>query len=276
MFVFMRFLFMSKIDPDGINNVIVTGKSGAGKQPRIDVLVKEFKLEQLSTGDIFRNYLGKFNEYGYRGDLDRFWDEEKGRFLPDDEIAEVLGTSDEEVVLGLKAKYFVDRGLFVPDYITNSLFKSFFSKRKYKKQVLDGYPRTLNQAEFLLGLLKEKKSNVDFILWVENSDQRIIERTVNRRICPTCGRVYHLKYKPPRDGVFCEKCGTKVIQRSDDTEEKIRSRLKEFEEKTLLAIRYLEEKGIPVVKVPGHLEVFTPENVRRSVMGEIEKTLLIL
>ena len=68
---------MTKINPDNITNVVVTGKSGAGKQPRIDVLLEEFKLEQLSTGDIFRNYLGKFNDYGYKKDLDEFFDDAK-------------------------------------------------------------------------------------------------------------------------------------------------------------------------------------------------------
>ncbi|HEC89436.1 MAG TPA: hypothetical protein ENI44_02505 [Thermoplasmatales archaeon] len=256
--------------PEDITNIIVTGKSGAGKQPRIDVLVEEFNLEQLSTGDIFRFYLKKFNEYNYSDSLDVFWDEDNNRFISDEEISNELGTDNPDVILGLKAKYFVDRGLFVPDYITNALFESAFAKKNYRKQVLDGYPRTLDQSKFLLELLEKHNSKVDFILLVDNSDERIIERTVNRRICPKCGRVYHLIYKPPKDG-RCEVCGVEVIQRSDDTEEKIRSRLQEFREKTLPAINYLKEKEIPMATVPGHLEEFTPENVRKSVMDAIEK-----
>lgn len=255
-----------------ITNVIVTGKSGAGKQPRIDVLVEEFGLEQLSTGNIFRSYLGKFNEYGYEGDLKEFWDGSKEKFIPDDEIAEKLGTSDKDIILGMKAKYFVDKGLFVPDYITNELFESYFAKKDYRNQVLDGYPRTLQQAEFLLKLIERENSKIDFVLLVENSDEMIIERTVNRRICPKCGKVYHLVYNPPDNG-RCRECGAEVVQRSDDTEEKIRSRLEEFRKKTVPALNYLEEQGIPIVKVPGHLEEFTPENVRKSVMDEVEKLL---
>jgi len=255
-----------------ITNVIVTGKSGAGKQPRIDVLVEEFGLEQLSTGNIFRSYLGKFNKYGYEGDLKEFWDESKERFIPDDEIAEKLGTSDNDIMLGMKAKYFVDKGLFVPDYITNELFESYFAKKNYRNQVLDGYPRTLQQAEFLLKLIERENSKIDFVLLVENSDEMIIERTVNRRICPKCGKVYHLVYNPPDNG-RCRECGAEVVQRSDDTEEKIRSRLEEFRKKTVPALEYLEKHGIPVVKVPGHLEEFTPENVRKSVMDEVNKLL---
>ncbi len=254
--------------PDKLTNIIVTGKSGAGKQPRIDVLVDEFDLEQLSTGNIFRSYLGKFNDHGYSGDIGRFWQGKS--FVRDDEIADVLGTDDPDIILGLKAKFFVDRGLFVPDHITNELFKGSFAKRDHRGQVLDGYPRTLDQAKFLMELLEEEDSRVDFILRVDNDDEMIVERTVNRRICPDCGKVYHLVYKPPHEGK-CEVCDVEVVQRSDDTEEKIRSRLKEFKEKVIPAMKYLEERGIPIAKVPGHLEKFTPENVRKSVLSSVNK-----
>lgn len=262
-------LTMTKINPSNITNIVVAGKSGAGKQPRIDVLVEEFNLEQLSTGDIFRSYLGKFNDYNFKGNLETFWDHHRGRFIPDEEIAEKLGTNDEDIILGLKAKYFVDKGLFVPDYITNTLFESYFAKKNFRNQILDGYPRTVDQSKFLLELLEKNNSKIDFVLLVDNTDERIIERTIKRRICPKCGKVYHLEYKPPKDGK-CE-CGTEVIQRSDDTKEKITSRLREFQEKALPAINFLKEKGIPVVTVPGHLENFTPENVKKSVMQAIEK-----
>lgn len=256
--------------PTEITNVMVTGKSGAGKQPRIDVLMEEFNLEQLSTGDIFRHYLGTFNRFGYPYELTVFYNKETEQFIPDEEIMEKIGTNDEDIILGLKAKYFVDQGLFGPDIIVNALLDSSFSKKDYKKQVLDGYPRTLNQAEFLLQIIEEKGSKLDFIVLVDNTDERIIKRTVQRRICPKCGKVYHLTYKPPVDGK-CEVCNVDVIQRSDDTEEKIKSRLQEFQKKTIPALKYLEEKGIPIVTVPGHLEEFTKENVRNSVLSEIEK-----
>lgn len=257
--------------PDELTNVIVTGKSGAGKQPRIDVLLEEYDMEQLSTGDIFRSYLGKFDDFGYDGDLSKFWDEDKEVFIDDEKIADEIETDDEDVILGLKAKYFVDRGLFVPDRITNALFESYFGKQDYENQVLDGYPRTVDQSEFLLDLIEEKDTDIDFILWVKNTDKKIIERTTKRRICPECGKVYHLKYDRPKEGKYCKECGTEVIQRSDDTEEKIKSRLNEFKEKTLPALEYLEENGMKIAEVPGHLEEFTPENVRKSVLTEMDK-----
>ncbi len=256
--------------PKEVTNIVVTGKSGAGKQPRIDVLVDEFDLQQLSTGNIFRTYLGKFNEYDFEGDLSQFWADEEECFLPDKEISKKLDTEDPGVILGMKAKYFVDRGLFVPDYITNELFRSYFGRRDFRKQVLDGYPRTLSQAKFLLDLLEEQNTDIDFILWVENEDQKIIERTIKRRICPDCNKVYHLEYAPPPEGK-CGECDVEVIQRSDDTEEKIRSRLNEFKEKVVPAMEYMKEHGISIAKVPGHLEEFTPENVRRSVLEAVEE-----
>ncbi len=255
--------------PDDVDNVIVTGKSGAGKQPRIDVLVDEYDIEQLSTGDIFRSYLKEVDEFGLDKDLEKFWIKDEKKFIPDEKIAEEIGTDQEEIILGLKAKYFVDRGKFVPDRITNELFESYFRKKDYSGQVLDGYPRTKDQAEYLLDLMEEKDFDIDFIVWVRNTDEKIVERTVKRRICPDCGKVYHLKYDPPEDG-NCKECGVEVIQRSDDTEEKIRARLQEFHEKTKPMIDHLKDR-IPVAEVPGHLEEFTPENVRRSVMEELEK-----
>ncbi len=254
-----------------ITNVIVTGKSGAGKQPRIDVLKDEFNLEQLSTGDIFRKYLTAFNKFGYKKSLSEFWDKEKNNFIQNYKIAQKISNKDEDIILGLKAKYFVDKGLFVPDSITNALFEAAFSQKNYRKQILDGYPRTRDQAVFLLDLIQKQGSKIDFIILVDNTDEGIIERTIHRRICPKCGKVYHLIFKPPKEGK-CNVCNVKVIQRSDDTEEKIKSRLREFQKKTLPAINYLKDHEIPVITVPGHLEVFTQENVRKSVMDEIIKS----
>jgi adenylate kinase len=253
-----------------ITNVMVTGKSGAGKQPRIDVLLEEFNLEQLSTGEMFRHYLGLFNKFRYTDDLSVFYNKSEDRFIEDKLIKKTIGTDNEDIILGLKAKYFVNQGLFGPDSITNSLFEKTFAKKDYKKQILDGYPRTLNQSEFLLNLLKEKESKLDFIVLVENTDERIIKRTIQRRICPRCGKVYHLIFKPPINGK-CQKCNVEVIQRSDDTEEKIRSRLQEFHKKTVPVIKYLQQQKIPMITVPGHLEKFTLENVRKSVLDEINK-----
>jgi adenylate kinase len=258
-----------------IDNILVMGKSGAGKQPRIDVLVSEFGLQQLSTGNIFREYLGKFNEIGFTGDLKQFYDETKGRFIPDGKIEKglgdkITGKDPKDVILGLKAKYFMESGKFVPDSITNALFESYFAKSGFKGQVLDGYPRTPDQSKFLLKLTKAKGTKLDAIVLVDNEDEAIVKRTIGRRICPKCKKVFHVEFKPPKDGKFCTDCGAEVILRSDDSEEKIRSRLQEFQDKALPAMELLKKKGIPVVTVPGNLPVFTNEAVKESVMAAIK------
>jgi len=263
---------------DEVQNIVVTGKSGAGKQPRIDVLVKEFGFQQLSTGNIFREYLGKYRESGFKGDPAQFYDAKAGKFRPDNDIAAALKKAGAKgdtgsVVLGLKADTFVSSGKFVPDEITNELFMGYFSKLGFKKAVLDGYPRTVDQAKFLLKLVKEKKVNIGLVVIVDNEDGAIVKRTVGRRICPKCSKVYHLEHKPPKDGKFCKECGAEVIQRSDDTEEKIRSRLREFQDKCMPAIEVLKKAGIQVVTVPGNLPVFTDEAVRKSVMDAIAPAL---
>jgi adenylate kinase len=258
-----------------VRNILVMGKSGAGKQPRIDVLVEEFGLEQLSTGNIFRDYLGQYNAIGFTGDIAQFFDEAKDAFVPDDRIEAGLGDlltghDTAGVLLGLKAKYYMESGKFVPDSITNALFESFFARSNYTGMVLDGYPRTADQATFLCDLVESKGTGLDAIVLVDNEDQAIVARTIGRRICPACQKVFHLEFKPPRDGKFCTECGTEVILRSDDSAEKIESRLREFHEKAVPALEALKAKGIPVAQVPGNLPVFTDEAVRASVMESLE------
>ncbi len=262
-----------------IQNIIVTGKSGAGKQPRIDVLVNEYGLTQLSTGNIFREYVGAFDSSGFKGDLEPFYDAEKDTFVPDEvietAIREQLGDIREvrPVLLGLKAKYFMNSGRFVPNHSTNELFAEYFSKGDYRGFVLDGYPRTPDQASFLLELCREKGTKVDLVVLVNNADKLIIERTMGRRICPSCKKVYHTEFKPSKDNVHCDECGTELIQRADDTADKIQMRLAEFYDKVIPTLDILENEGIPVVTVEGNLEVFTEENVRRSVMEKVESVL---
>ena len=262
-----------------IHNIIVTGKSGAGQQPRIDVLVNEFGLTQLSTGNIFREYVGAFDASGFKGDLEVFYDEINDTFIKDEFIEKAIKEQLPDlkeirpVFLGLKAKYFMHSGRFVPNSSTNELFAEYFSKGDYKGFVLDGYPRTPDQAEFLLELCREKGTKVDLVILVNNADKLIMDRTMGRRICPSCKKVYHLEFKPSKDGVHCDDCGTELIQRADDTAQKIQMRLAEYYDKVIPTLDILEKAGIPVVTVEGNLEVFTDENVKRSVMEQIEPLL---
>jgi adenylate kinase len=263
-------------------NIVVTGKSGAGKQPRIDVLIEKYGLVQLSTGNIFREYLGAFKKVREGAKVDGFFDPATGRFAPDEAIADALGTACaatgvalEAAVLGFKAAQYVDRGLFVPDAITNALLAAAFRHHGGRGLALDGYPRTPEQSDFLLELCQVAGTRLDLVLIVDNDDEAIVARTVGRRICPNrdCGKVFHVQYKPPAAGGLCTACGTPVIQRSDDTEAKIRTRLAEFEAKALPAIARLQAAGVPSVRVPGNLPVFTEEAVRTSVLSVVEPIL---
>ncbi|MDF7826245.1 nucleoside monophosphate kinase [Pontiellaceae bacterium B12227] len=253
------------------DNIIVMGKSGAGKQPRVDVLIRRFGLKQLSTGDIFRTYLGLFNELGDESDLNSFYDSASDNFIPDEAIKNKLNISHWEdadaIVLGLKAKYYVNQGLFVPDHITNALFESAFQALGFRGAVLDGFPRTIDQARFLVEMIEREGIKIDAILLIENEDELIIARTVGRRICRTCGELYHVEHRPPPMPGNCEfespKC--KIIQRSDDTVRSLEARLQEFQTKTRPAIEYLQEQKIPFYSAPGNLPTYAPEAVQASV-----------
>jgi adenylate kinase len=263
-----------------VQNIVVAGKSGAGKQPRIDVLVEKYGLKQLSTGNIFREYLGSWAKVRESAKTDGLFAD--GKFASDEAIGQALeapakaaGIPVESAMLGLKAAQYVERGLFVPDDITNALLAAAFRAENGRGLVLDGYPRTPEQSDFLLGLVKEAGTRLDLVLVVENEDEAIVARTVGRRICSNkaCGKVYHLEFKPPAPDGKCKVCGSPVIQRSDDTEEKIRTRLKEFQAKALPAILRLTDAGVPRVDVPGNLPVFTDEAVRESVLGAVRGVL---
>jgi adenylate kinase len=259
-------------------NILVMGKSGAGKQPRIDVLVAEFGLRQLSTGDIFRHYLGLLD--GMDPSINSFKIQDgDGLLHPDERINEALApyaaSSDElgELLLAVKARHYVNTGLFVPDELVNDLVDDAFGKMGYRGAVLDGYPRTMAQAHHLMRMVEEAGTRVDLLVLVDNEDEAIVARTTGRRICPSCGKVFHLQFKPPQDGTHCTACGTAVVQRSDDSEEKIWSRLREFHEKVEPTLDFLEGQGIPVAVVPGNLPEFTDEAVRSSVLEAIDLVL---
>jgi adenylate kinase family enzyme len=257
-----------------IDNILVMGKSGAGKQPRIDVLIAEYGLKQLSTGDIFRSYLKAFDEIGYQGNIMDFYNSDTDSFIPDDEIEQRLrpqleGRRPEDVILGLKAKYYVSNGLFVPDSVTNNLFLAAFRKMNFRGIVHDGYPRTVDQAEFLISVVEKENRRIDAIIHVDNDDETILNRVTGRRVCPNCRKVFHMEYKPLKDGKYCTNCGTEAVTRIDDTREKVLSRLKEYREKTQYAIEYLISRGVSYVAVPGNLPELTDEAVRKSVFDAI-------
>jgi len=266
--------------PSTFDNILIMGKSGAGKQSRVDVFESDFGLKPFSTGHIFRSFMKIVNESAFDGDINHFYNTKLQSFISDAEIKNVLGSEiDDSIIddfiLGLKAEFYIKNGYYVPDELTNKIFGSSFAQHNYKGLILDGYPRTMDQAEFLLNLANGNGTKLNAIILVENEDEIIIKRTIGRRICPKCGSVFHIEYKAPKNGKFCTKCGTEVITRSDDTKEKLQTRLKEFEDKTMPAINYLAGRGIPLLRVNGDLPVFTIEIVKRDLYKGMKKLHLI-
>ena len=214
-----------------VRNIIVTGKSGSGKQPRIDVIVDELGLKQLSTGTIFREIL-----------------------LKSTPLARIV-------------KHYVENGLWVPDDIASEVFAEFFKQHNCAGFVLDGFPRTPAQAEFLIKLLEKNNSKADMIIEVHREDEHIIEHIQNRVICKECAKSYHLIDKPPKQGKFCE-CGAEVFKRNDES--KIQNRLNEFHTKVIPTIEHLKAAGIPHVRVDGYLNPWTKERVRETVIDALK------
>ncbi|RKX75634.1 MAG: hypothetical protein DRP49_04405, partial [Spirochaetes bacterium] len=131
-------------------------------------------------------------------------------------------------------------------------------------------PRTVDQAKFLVSIAEKENRKIDAIIHVVNDDETILNRVTGRRVCPNCHKVFHMKYKPLKDGKYCTNCGTEAITRIDDTQEKVLSRLKEYREKTQSAIQYLISCDIQYIPVPGNLPELTDEAVKNSVFAAIE------
>ncbi len=203
-------------------NIILMGPPGAGKGTQAKILVEEYGLKHISTGDILREAVKK-------------------------------GTP-----LGMKAKEYMDRGELVPDDVMVGLIREVLPKDNF---ILDGFPRTLPQAEALERMLKEEGIKIDAVIFFDVDDNVIVERLSGRRSCPSCGAVYHMKYNPPSNDEICDRCGTKLVQRNDDREEVVRRRLEVYRKQTEPLINYYKEKGILRI-VDGTKSV---EEVRREI-----------
>ena len=186
--------------------IIMLGAPGAGKGSQASRIAKEYQLPHISTGDIFRANL------------------------------------KEETELGKRAKSFMDKGELVPDDITIAMLLDRIHKEDCKNgYILDGFPRTIPQAEALKEALAKKDEKIDLALDVEASDELIIKRMAGRRTCPACGAIYHIVTLPPKTEGICDRCGADLIQRKDDN---VKNRLKIYHEVTEPLISYYKKEGI--------------------------------
>ena len=163
--------------------------------------------------------------------------------------------------LGLKAKEYMDKGGLVPDEIVTGIVAERLKKPDTKKGfLLDGFPRTIKQAEDLDKALEGAGSAIDMVLYFATSTDMSIERLTGRRVCKVCGFNYHIKNIPPKKEGVCDKCGGQLYHRADDNEATVRNRLKVYEEQTKPLISYYTKKGI-LKTVDGNMEVAELFNV---------------
>lgn len=190
-------------------NILFMGPPGAGKGTQAERIVAEFSVPHISTGDAFR-------------------------------LAMSQGTS-----LGLEAKRFVDQGLLVPDEITNGIVRERLEKPDCERGfLLDGFPRTLAQAEALDEMLAAMGKRIDHVINLKVDRDLLLGRLTGRRICKSCGSTYHVLFNPPKAEGVCDKCSGELYQRSDDTEEKVGTRLDEYNNKTAPLLAYYGGKQL--------------------------------
>jgi len=190
-------------------DIILFGPPGAGKGTQAKRLTGALNLPQISTGDMMR--------------------------------AERASGSD----LGKQFDDYMSKGLLVPDELVLALFgKRLAQPDAAKGAILDGFPRTVAQAEALDTLLESLGRRIDTVVSMEVSLDEMIERVVLRRTCEGCGQIYHLRYNPPPSQGACGKCGGKLVQRADDTEEVVRKRYEEYLTKTAPILEHYRKKGV--------------------------------
>lgn len=189
--------------------IVMLGAPGAGKGTQAIKIADKYDIPHISTGDIFR--------------------------------ANIKGGTE----LGQKAKSYIDKGELVPDEVTIGMLLDRIAQDDCTNgYVLDGFPRTIPQAESLTEALKSQGDQIDFALNIDVPDEAIIERMSGRRACPKCGATYHIVYAAPKTDNICDKCGTELIIRSDDKPETVKDRLNVYHQQTEPLIAYYKAAGV--------------------------------
>ncbi len=200
--------------------LIIFGPPGVGKGTLAGMLAGKYGIQHISTGDIFRNEIKSGNS---------------------------------ELI------QYVEKGLLVPDMVVNKVVEKALKQDNYKKGfILDGYPRTIDQAEFLENVIWKLKKKVDIVLNLVASEEEIIKRLTARRNCGKCGALYNIITMKPKKKDVCDKCGSALVQRKDDGPETVRKRIQVYQEETSPLIDYYKKKKmlIDIDASPKPREVF--------------------
>lgn len=189
-------------------NLVLMGLPGAGKGTQAEKIVEKYNIPHISTGDMFRAAMSEGTE------------------------------------LGLKAKSFMDKGELVPDEVTIGIVRERLSKDDCQKGfLLDGFPRTVAQAEALDAMLAGMDKKIDYVIYVDVDQEILMERLTGRRICKSCGATYHLVFNPPTVDGVCDRCGGELYQRADDNSETVQNRLEVNKKQTKPLLDFYESKG---------------------------------
>ena len=190
-------------------HILLMGPPGAGKGTQAEKLIEEFKIPHISTGDMFR-------------------------------AAVKAGTE-----LGKEAKKYMDAGGLVPDAVTIGIVRESLSKPECADGfMLDGFPRTLDQAIALDGILKDLGIKLTGVVNISVPDSELVGRVTGRRICKACGATYHVTFNPSKVEDVCDKCGGNLYQRDDDKEETVKNRLGAYHNQTEPLIEYYKKQGV--------------------------------
>ncbi len=194
----------------GVNmKIIMLGAPGAGKGTQAQMIADKYEIPHISTGDIFRENVKNGTE------------------------------------LGMEAKKYMDQGALVPDELTVKILLDRVAKNDCKNgYVLDGFPRTIPQAEVLDNALNEIGEKIDYAINVDVPDENIIRRMSGRRACLSCGATYHIEHVPPKKEGICDRCGKELVLRDDDKEETVKNRLDVYHKQTQPLIDFYTKKGV--------------------------------
>ena len=215
-------------------NAIIFGAPGSGKGTYASRLQSKLGVDVIAMGDIFREIM------------------------------------KEDSQMGKKVKGYVEKGLLVPDDIVMGVLKQRLTKiPEGKGFILDGYPRTVEQAKAL-----EKIAKIDVIILLLVPDWIIIERLSTRRICKNCGTVYNTRFLKPKVDMICDKCGGPLYQRSDDNPEVIKKRIQVYEEQTRPILQLFREKTVPFVLANCDALETPPENIVEQIVKDLKKLKL--